>query len=231
MQETAASERIQLQIGESTFSTTKATIAESLVLSTLVSLPPPEEGPYFIDADPALFQHVLRYLRTGMFPIFYDPDKGHDECLYLALLNQALFYQIDRLRDWIAGKSYLDAVTRHTYARSITLYGEDQIGHLDELTHYKNETLRIINVTQSRSKCFRCPKRNWKHDGHRQLCIHDRCLTSLTTENMKKTHDVEMRVLKIDYVVTAVKVSTEISTGRALPAADDGTSLPPPYDH
>lgn len=220
MPETAASERIQLLIGEKTFNTTKATIAESRVLSTLVSLRPPEEGPYFVDADPTLFEHVLRYLRTSMFPLFYDPDKGHDICLYLALLNQARFYQIERLENWIATKGYQEAVSRRTWANSITLCGEDQIEHLEELTHLKNESLRILKVTQSQAKCFRCPNRNWKHDGRRQNCVRDGCITNYSSG----VNEVSMRVLKIDYVVTSVDLKDE----QALPMLED-PSVPPPY--
>lgn len=224
MQETAASERVELQIGEKKFSTTKATIAGSRVLSNLVSLPAPADGPYFVDADPSIFEHVLRYLRTGIFPLFYDPDKGHDECLYLALLNQARFYQIDRLQSWIAAKSYLDAVTRRTWANSITLCSDARIVHLEELMHLKNETLRILNATQSQAKCFRCPTRNWKHDGRRQNCAREGRISRF--ESMSGIYDAEIRVLKIDYVVTAVEINTE----SVLPAADD-TSVPSPYDH
>ncbi|KFH48129.1 hypothetical protein ACRE_009850 [Hapsidospora chrysogenum ATCC 11550] len=223
MQETAASERVELQIGEKKFMTTKATISESKVLSTLVSLqPPPADGQYFVDADPTLFEHVLRYLRTGMYPLFFDRDRGHDEVLYLALLQQARFYQIDRLEAWLAAKSYQDAVRRRTWANSITLCGDAQIEHLEELTHLKNESLKIINISQSTAKCFRCPTRNWRHDGRRQKCILDGCVHR--GDKWTTMYEAEMRVLKIDYIVTA----TEIDVERAVPG-EDGISVPPPY--
>lgn len=220
MSELTNSERIQLQIGEKIFTTTKATVAPSNLLATLVNLPPPHGAPYFIDADPALFEYILRYLRTGMFPLFYDSDNGHDHCLYFTILTQARFYQIEKLEAWIGNKLYLEAVTSRTSAGSITLCGEDQIQHLDDLTHLKHETLKIVNVKQSNAKCFRCPTRNWKHDGHRQNCVRDGCLSRYASS----TAEVEMRVLHIDYVVTAVHLHDD----RVLPVVDEST-LPPPY--
>src|SRR4051812_26960470 len=88
-----ANGRIDLQVGERRFTTTKDTLTtESGFFSSLLSgrwdntL---EDGSHFIDADPALFQHILRYLRRGVFPLFFDLEKGHDYSLYLSLLEEA----------------------------------------------------------------------------------------------------------------------------------------------
>jgi BTB/POZ domain-containing protein KCTD9 len=67
----------------------------------------PEEGSYFVDADPQLFDHILRYLRRGVLPIFYDNIRGHDHGLYRALLEEARYFQIDRLENWLSDKSYI----------------------------------------------------------------------------------------------------------------------------
>lgn len=224
MQETAASERVTLLIGETTFTTTRTTIVPSAVLTRLTTLHSPVEGPYFIDADPALFSHILRYLRTGMYPLFYDSIKGHDEPQYLALLNQAKFYEIHKLEDWLTTKEYLDVVQRRTWAKSMTLCGEAQIDHLEELTHLKNETLTILKVKESREKCFRCPTSNWRHDGRKVNCLKAGCVPKDRT-SWAAVYEVEMRVLRIDYVVTAVEVNHAL-----LSPTDDGQpSVPPPY--
>lgn len=77
---------IRLQVGERHFTTTRDTLtAESRYFASLLSgrwdnaL---EDGSYFIDADPMLFDHILRYLRRGIFPLFVDMAKGHDYHLY-----------------------------------------------------------------------------------------------------------------------------------------------------
>lgn len=224
MQESAASERITLLVGETTFHTTLTTILPSAVLTRLTTLHSPAKGPYFIDADPELFVHVLRYLRTGMFPLFYSPDTGHDEPRYAALLNQARFYEIPKLEDWLTSKTYQECAQRRTWARSMTLCGEAQIEHLEELTHLKNETLTILKVKQSQQKCFRCPTSNWKHDGRKTICIRAGCVPK-DKAPWASLYEVDMRVLKIDYVVTAVEVNHAM-----LSPTDDGQpTVPPPY--
>lgn len=69
-----------------------------------------EDGPYVIDADANLFEHVLRYLRRGVFPLFYEESKGHNFGLYLALLKEARYFKIKRLEQWLDKKRYLDTV-------------------------------------------------------------------------------------------------------------------------
>ncbi|KAF4628219.1 hypothetical protein G7Y89_g9933 [Cudoniella acicularis] len=85
------SRQITLQAGERRF----VTVAETLTH---------ENGSYFIDADPELFEHILRYLRRGVLPIFYDRVKGHNYSLYLALLGKAKYFQILRLENWLKRK-------------------------------------------------------------------------------------------------------------------------------
>lgn len=41
-----------------------------------------EDGFYFIDTDASIFEHIFRYLRTGVLFIFYDTRVGHDFLLY-----------------------------------------------------------------------------------------------------------------------------------------------------
>ena len=60
--------------------------------------------------DPELFEHILRYLRRGVLPVFYDSVKGHDHTLYLALLEEAKYFQVPRLVNWLRGKGYLQAI-------------------------------------------------------------------------------------------------------------------------
>src|SRR3954471_305451 len=92
----AADSQITLQVGERRFVTTRETLtAESRFFASLLSgrwgnaL---ADGSYFIDADPSLFEHILRYLRRRVLPLFYDKAKGHDYALYLALLEEAKYF-------------------------------------------------------------------------------------------------------------------------------------------
>ncbi|RAL03116.1 BTB/POZ domain-containing protein [Aspergillus ibericus CBS 121593] len=115
--------RLTLQVGERTFTTTHSTLSESTFFTSLLSsrwannaLP---DGSYFIDADPTLFEHILRYLRRGIYPLFYSPDKGHDYALYAALLEEARYFGIAGLESWLKEKRYLDAVEISTWVDTI----------------------------------------------------------------------------------------------------------------
>jgi hypothetical protein len=39
------------------------------------------DGSYFIDSEPQIYEHIMRYLRRGVYPIFYDNVKGHNHAL------------------------------------------------------------------------------------------------------------------------------------------------------
>ncbi|KAG6161957.1 hypothetical protein E4U11_003017 [Claviceps purpurea] len=110
----ASHTRIKLLVGERTFITTRDTlIRESQFFSRHFSGPwaePPQDGIYFVDADPALFEHILRYLRQSVFPLFYRQSIGHNLGLYAALCKEAEFFQILRLHIWLTEGRYLDAV-------------------------------------------------------------------------------------------------------------------------
>jgi hypothetical protein len=69
-----------------------------------------EDGSYFIESDANIFEHILRYLRTGVLPVFYDKSAGHNFPLYQALLEESKYLAIDRLEKWLCERKYLDAV-------------------------------------------------------------------------------------------------------------------------
>ena len=77
--------QITVQVGERRFVATSETLTQkSGFFSSLLSgrwNNMEADGSYFIDGDVALFEHILRYLRRGVLPLFYDNAKGHDLCL------------------------------------------------------------------------------------------------------------------------------------------------------
>ncbi|KAJ9649573.1 hypothetical protein H2201_007152 [Coniosporium apollinis] len=109
-----SSDRVILQVGDRRFTTTKSTLMDgSDWFRAFFSGRWNHElmdGAYFIDADGDLFEHILRYLRRKIFPIFYDNAKGHNRAMYLALMREAEYFQIERLRLWIEDERYLTAV-------------------------------------------------------------------------------------------------------------------------
>ncbi|MCJ1401778.1 hypothetical protein MMC11_004995 [Xylographa trunciseda] len=112
-------QRVNLQVGERRFTTTKGALMNgshffARMLSGRWPHAAQEDGSYFIDADGAVFEHILRYIRHSVFPVHYDSSKGHDFGLYALLLEQARFFQVDALEKWLENKKYLGVVkTEH----------------------------------------------------------------------------------------------------------------------
>ncbi|KAI9773729.1 MAG: hypothetical protein M1839_002027 [Geoglossum umbratile] len=108
------SRQVIIQVGDRRFTTTERTmIEESPFFESLLSErwdSAQADGSYFIDADPGLFEHILRYLRRAVLPVFYDKLKGHDHALYLALLEEAKYFQIARLAKWLEEKVLNDVL-------------------------------------------------------------------------------------------------------------------------
>lgn len=76
--------------------------------------PKTPDGAIFIDSDGRIFGHVLNYLRSGRFPLFYDAgNHAFDYAQYQALLGEAKFFGIPRLQQWIEQHRYRDAVEMH----------------------------------------------------------------------------------------------------------------------
>ena len=133
-----------------------------------------EDGSYFIETDADIFEHVLRYLRTGVLPVFYDRVKGHDFPLYQALLDEAMYFAIDRLQRWLCERKYLDAVkiqylvtetqNRENYRRHTTSGPDSRTFMVEdrfiEITTSSNTETTIVPLTQQRNS-FYCP--NAKH--------------------------------------------------------------------
>ncbi|KAF1846513.1 uncharacterized protein K460DRAFT_377721 [Cucurbitaria berberidis CBS 394.84] len=73
---------------------------------------PEPDGSYFLDADPELFEHLVRFMRRPpVFPLFYDKASGFDYDLYNRLAVEAEYFQLDALHEWIKAKTYACAVT------------------------------------------------------------------------------------------------------------------------
>ncbi|ORY55912.1 BTB/POZ protein [Pseudomassariella vexata] len=150
--------RVNLQVGEQRFVTTKDTLLQADYFRSLLLSPcsckRQRDGSYFIDADPELFNHILRYLRRGIRPVFWDLTKGHDYVQYNALLEEARYFGVRELVSWIERQEYHDVVSvettvlrpRLTYDRA-TLIGpvgkvvaegrlvDDTAQHVDVQTH------------------------------------------------------------------------------------------------
>ncbi|CAH0019438.1 unnamed protein product [Clonostachys rhizophaga] len=113
--------RITLRVGERLFHTTKGTLTgeSGYFQARLTRLNDSDaNGSYFIDSDPTLFEVILRYLRTGTPPLFFDSaTMAHDLEKYAALLSEARYFQIPSLVAWIVEQRYLQVIQVDTKIR------------------------------------------------------------------------------------------------------------------
>lgn len=168
---------VQLRVGEEVFHTTKGTLAESRLLAAMFSIPQATEGEYFVDADPKMFEHILRYLRTRTYPLFYDNVKGHDHCLYALLAREAEFYQIDKLAAWLSARKYLQVVTKRMKHYAHEFIGDGQMRNMH--AYWKaEEDLTVMSFKTGSKKAWKCPSGIWEHDGFSTACVKARCFRS-----------------------------------------------------
>jgi hypothetical protein len=155
------------RIGEQRFVTTAETITlESGFFVTLLSgrrVDAQTDSSYFIDADPELFEHIMRYLRCRVLPIFYDNIKGHDYALYLALLEKAKYFQIPRLENWLKDKGYLQVMQIRYSA------GELEGTLTLSVARSTDEQLEYYPIWQTR-KVYVCPRGISFHRGEPSTC-------------------------------------------------------------
>lgn len=161
--------QITLQVGERRFVTTRETLKESDFFTSLLSGRwdnAQGDNSYFVDADPALFEHILRYLRRGVLPIFYNKVEGHDYGMYVALLEEAKYFGIMRLVDWVEEKQYLQAIK--------TKFSGTELEGTDELLTTRGTDLGLEwHPMWGTKKVYICPRGIYVHRGKPGACGRD----------------------------------------------------------
>lgn len=149
--------RIQLRVGERLFHTTKETLTResdyfAARLARWKDTDP--DGSYFIDSDPTLFEVILRYLRTGTPPLFFDPaTQTHDLAKYAALLSEARYFQIPSLVTWIVEQKYFQVIQVDT---NIRVYDEDSFRDLPTSSSSSTSKVEYFQTTGIERR-FVCP--------------------------------------------------------------------------
>ena len=162
---------IALRVGERQFWTLPSTLTgESSYFASAFSGRWPgaqsKDGSFFIDADPVLFQHILRYLRHGAFPVFWNGGRGFDYALYAELLQEARYFGIVKLQDWIIEKKYLQAINVRYSAKEII--GPSDLSEFNTGTGPHVE--RTYHVSWKPEQRYRCPRDIFFHHGDPSRC-------------------------------------------------------------
>ncbi|KAL9576942.1 MAG: hypothetical protein Q9212_006700 [Teloschistes hypoglaucus] len=110
-----------LQVGSERFFTTIETLSRSPLFKVKLQdgwrFKKQVDGSYFLDADPEIFAHILRFLRHGIYPLAYDSVKGHDFGMYAAISRLADVYHVKKLSVWLKEQRYLEVIRTETSTR------------------------------------------------------------------------------------------------------------------
>ncbi|KAL4810941.1 hypothetical protein BDV18DRAFT_155557 [Aspergillus unguis] len=160
---------VNLQVGERRFTATRGTLIDKSLFFFRMLVPKQPstrpDGSWFIDADPDLFEHILRFLRRGVYPVFYDTVKGHDLALYHDLLREAKFYEVFRLQRWLEEKQYMDAVKVSFSIKEIDInwpVPSQDLGPGNTDVQYLSSWVP--------NHVYLCPRGIESHKGHQELC-------------------------------------------------------------
>lgn len=162
---------IILRVGERQFWTLPSTLTEesSYFASVLSGRWPgaqAEDGSFFVDADPVLFQYILRYLRHGALPIFWNGGRGFDYSLYAELLQEARYFGIVKLQEWITEKKYLQTINVRYSAKEIIGPPDSSEFHTGTDPHLE----KTYHVSWKPEKRYRCPRDIFIHHGDPSRC-------------------------------------------------------------
>jgi hypothetical protein len=164
--------KITLQVGERHFTTLASTLIDgSAYFASLLSGRWPDsqssDGSYFVDADPDLFEHILRFLRRGVLPIIYDKSRGFDHAFYQALREEAGYFGIKPLREWAEERTYTRAVTIKYSVEEVSGEGIHVNGYNAVVN---GNTERSYHPSWGTRKVYRCPRGISGHNGNSFGC-------------------------------------------------------------
>ncbi|KAE8150038.1 BTB/POZ protein [Aspergillus avenaceus] len=162
---------VTLQVGDRRFTTTHDTlVSQSTFFDALLSSRwahnQQSDGSYFVDADPDLFEHILRFLRRGVCPLFYD-HNGHNYGLYLALLQEARYFGIDGLEKWLENKKYHNVVT---VEREMEVLDDSYLDRRGLRERLSGDVTEELFPQWGIRKTYICPRRIPSHQGAPSSC-------------------------------------------------------------
>lgn len=209
-------QKVALDVGGRKFITLASTLEESRFLSALVSgrwdHNKQEDGSFFIDADPGLFQYILEYLRRQRMPLFWDRENGHDLGRYKSLLQEAEYFDIPQLSRWLSDQEYMDAVTITTTITHCTIPdrknpisfpGSKSVGRRNVETLWQEEDIFV---------CLKNPDHNVPDDCDYHGCVYPDAsgLESYPAKPEGKYALRKQMVLKATVVDESVAINSQV---------------------
>jgi hypothetical protein len=141
---------------------------------------------FIVDMD--ILGHILGYLNSDTFPLFWSKADGFDFDLYQRVAHYAERFQLPELRDWILDQKYLDVV-RFICEESIEDFTPDsRVNVPGNVDVERRVDTRMLSV-------FACPRRIRGHDvarGRPLLCS-QQCLSELHGRSIDDCYEMVPR--------------------------------------
>ena len=110
---------------------------------------------------------VCETRRRGVFPLFYNATYGFDFALYHALQEEALYFGIENLYNWIKDQKYAQAVKIQYTLDEIK---GDGVSAMDRFTALDGTSDRSYHPTWGTEKVYQCPSSIFLHMGNPNAC-------------------------------------------------------------
>lgn len=162
-------QQVVLQVGDRRFTASIDVLVErSQYFEALFSgdwlVKTQDDGSIFLDGDGDVFEHVIAYIRRGVFPLAFDPVKGHDHFLYFKVLQEARYFQCPHLITWLEHKCYYKCVFR-VYCTKL---------HEEFIPNAKFESsttdFTMTAISKIDTNIYVCPRNIAPHRGHPEKC-------------------------------------------------------------
>ncbi|KAL9621093.1 MAG: hypothetical protein Q9160_004478 [Pyrenula sp. 1 TL-2023] len=164
--------RITLGVGGRLFNTSFDTLVQADYFKDRFSngWQPSEDGSFFVDADPEMFEHVLSYLRHLTPPLFFDGRSGHMHCMYVKLSFVARYFGVLGLVEYLENRKYLQLI-RISYETEIMSQakGVKYLPKSDEMVDF----IAICGV----KAIHVCRAGRDEHRGKPEKCFRKKCCT------------------------------------------------------
>ena len=159
---------LKLQVGERRFTTNEQTLVDGssyfeALLSGSWKDEKQEDGSLFVDRDGDIFAYILGFLRSSKFPLFYDDVAGFDHDKYVQLLEEARYFGIDKLVEWIKIRQYEKVIKVQRRAIS-----SEDVEEMNDTVHADHKFEYFPNWETR--KVYVCPRGIGKHRGQPGYC-------------------------------------------------------------
>lgn len=173
MHDIVSSPIVRLEVGRGAYYTIKReTLLGFKYFRALLLISPALAPKISVDANQDVFSHIIAYLRRGAFPMIIDAQGRHDVPTYLAILEEARHFELDRLALWVEEGRFAEAAKIECIT---TIRPETDVDYKDFMTTTITEDGKVVSIISreffpawGKRLVYRCPR--GLHNGDRAGC-------------------------------------------------------------